>query len=114
MTDEAITQADKDAASVLDSMGCLSGVPAVLDCAERAFARHRTRSDIRVSKLVSAAKAVLGCKCPQCNGWGEIAYFGEMVGCPCGGKFRHTPTEAEHNALRAALAAFQEASNATD
>lgn len=28
-----------------------------------------------------------GGKCPECNGWGEVAYMGEMVGCTCLGKY---------------------------
>ena len=28
-----------------------------------------------------------GGKCPQCQGWGEVAYFGEMVGCTCLGRY---------------------------
>lgn len=47
MTDKAaierveVIQADRDATDRLDSLGCLSGVPGVLDVTATAFARHR-------------------------------------------------------------------------
>ena len=32
-------------------------------------------------------EALLGGKCPKCRGWGEVAYFGELVQCGCFGKY---------------------------
>ena len=56
-----------------------------------------------------------GGKCPECAGWGEVAYFGEMVGCTCLGRYEtpismETRTEAadEIAALRARVAEMRE------
>lgn len=55
-----------------------------------------------------------GGKCPECAGWGEVAYFGEMVGCTCLGRYEtpismETRTEAadEIAALRARVAELE-------
>lgn len=64
-----------------------------------------------------------GGKCPACQGWGEVAYFGEMVGCKCRGQYeapismearREAVAEIERMAgeiaaLREALAPFARA-----
>ena len=41
MDDIEVIQADWEAADRLDSLACLTGVPAVLDVVAKAFARHR-------------------------------------------------------------------------
>ena len=37
--------------------------------------------------IESLAKRLEGGKCPNCKGWGEIAYCGEMVQCGCFGRY---------------------------
>lgn len=57
----------------------------------------------RVEALVEALGGLLGGTCPACKGWGEVSYFGEMVGCACGGKYQHAPTASQVSKALAAL-----------
>lgn len=80
----------------------------VLTDEDRANAAHLALCWNMHPDLVEALEGLLGGKCPECKGWGEIAYFGEMVGCRCNDDYRHVPTEAQISFARALLARSQE------
>lgn len=60
-------------------------------------------------EMAEALRALVGGKCPECKGWGEIAYCGELVRCKCDGKYRHIPSEQALENARSILARIGEA-----
>lgn len=40
-----------------------------------------------MSEYSELVKRLRGGECPQCRGFGEVAYFGELVRCACQGKY---------------------------
>lgn len=58
--------------------------------------------------LVLELEGMLGGKCPECKGWGEVAYFGEMVSCKCRSRYRHDPSDERRASARQALTAYRE------
>ena len=63
-------------------------------------------SKAREAALVEALGWFVGGDCPACKGWGEVAYFGEMVACKCNGQYLPTPSHEQVRRARIALAAL--------
>lgn len=83
-----VMDADRLFASRLDSMGLLSGVPAVLDCVEAAAARHRQGRAEAEAEIVAwpelltpELRQILGMMCFQLGKFAHAyQYAGEFVG----------------------------------
>lgn len=72
--------------------------------AGKAFALRASQPKAEVAELVEALGAFVGGKCPECKGWGEVAYFGEMVSCKCSGQYLPTPSHEKVAKARALIA----------
>ncbi len=59
-------------------------------------------------QALEALRGMVGGTCPDCKGWGEVAYFGEMVRCKCNGDYRHQPGAASRATAAAILAQAKE------
>ncbi len=81
------------------------------ECDTRAAAiaawNRRTPDPLLVQAL-EALRGMVGGTCPDCKGWGEVAYFGEMVRCKCNGDYRHQPGAASRATAAAILAQAKE------
>ena len=90
------------------SDGKWDGIIASVDAGDYSVGKDEGRANahqIAASPaLYDALEAMVGGKCPKCKGWGEIAYYGELVRCDCNGQYRHSPTDADIAAARDALA----------
>lgn len=59
-------------------------------------------------QALEALRGLIGGTCPDCKGWSEVAYFGEMVRCKCGGNYRHQPSDNARAKAAAILAQAKE------